>query len=79
MDEVNPTAYTTAGMGILDIDKIRTAREKLGLSQASAADEAGVTRQRWNDIEGGRKPNIQLETLEKVAKALKVKPKDLLK
>jgi transcriptional regulator with XRE-family HTH domain len=65
--------------GLLDTSKIAAAREKAGLSQAAAAEAAGITRQRWNDIEKGRKPNIELDTLQRVAEALGVKAKDLLK
>ena len=36
-------------------------------------------RQRWNAIESGRNTNIKLGTLGGIAKALGVKPGDLLK
>jgi transcriptional regulator with XRE-family HTH domain len=58
--------------------KIAKRREKLGLSQAEAAAKAGFTRQRWNDIESGRKLNLEMGTLERVAAALGCKAKDLL-
>jgi transcriptional regulator with XRE-family HTH domain len=64
----------------LDTEKIRTLREKLGISQQDAADRAGLgTRQRWSNLEAGRFPNIELVTLERIAKALGVKARDLLK
>lgn len=65
--------------GLLDTSKIAKAREKAGITQSDAARAAGVSRQRWNDIEQGRKPNIELDTLERIAKAIGVKAKDLLK
>jgi DNA-binding Xre family transcriptional regulator len=34
---------------------------------------------RWNDIERGRRPNISLKTLARIARALDLNPKDLLK
>jgi DNA-binding Xre family transcriptional regulator len=64
---------------MLDIAKIKSRREKLGITQTDAAAKAGMSRQRWNDIESGRKTNIELETLDAIAKVLECKPKDLLK
>lgn len=66
-------------MGI-DIEKIKSLREKKGLTQQEAAEAAGLEiKQRWNQIETGRTNNVTVETLEAVAKALGVKAKDLLK
>ena len=63
----------------LDTEKIRKLRERAGLSQAEAAERAGfTTRQRWHQIESGAVPNIELDTLERVAKAVGVKARDLL-
>jgi transcriptional regulator with XRE-family HTH domain len=65
---------------MLDVQKIKQLREKLELTQEQAAMKAGLkTRQRWNAIESGREASINLVTLGKVAKALGVKAKDLLK
>jgi len=64
----------------LDIKKIKKLREDAALSQAEAADKAGLkTRQRWHQIESGIITNIELDTLERIARALGVKAKDLLK
>lgn len=64
----------------LDHAKIKALREQLGLSQEEAAQRAGLkTRQAWNNIESGSRPNLQLHTLERIAKALGVKARDLLK
>jgi len=64
----------------LDTDKIRAIRENLKLSQAEAARRAGMkNRQAWHLIESGLRTNIELDTLERLAKALQVKPADLLK
>lgn len=47
---------------------------------AAAAKLAGLPdASRWNKIEKGLVPNITLATLEAIAKALQVKPGDLLK
>jgi transcriptional regulator with XRE-family HTH domain len=65
---------------MLDTDKVRTLREKLGLTQEQAAKKAGFnSKQHWNKIEAGRAGAITLDTLDQVAKALGVKAKDLLK
>ena len=65
----------------LDRAKIKRLREQAALTHAAAAERAGLKgrRQAWYDIEAGRRANIKLETLERVAKALGVKAKDLLK
>ncbi|HEX8341273.1 MAG TPA: helix-turn-helix transcriptional regulator [Tepidisphaeraceae bacterium] len=64
----------------LDYEKIKLLRERLKLTQQEAADAAGLgTRQRWNEIEAGRRTNIELATLDRIAAALRVKAKDLLK
>lgn len=45
-----------------------------------AAQAAGLSnRQHWHQIENGSKPNLTVATLEKIAAALGVKAKDLLK
>lgn len=65
---------------MLDTEKIKALREKLGLTQEQAANKAGLeSRQAWNKIEAGRQPSITLTTLDKIAAALGVKAKDLLK
>ena len=64
----------------LDITKMRELREKRGLSLAQAAKAAGFAgRQQWHQIESGQRTNIELNTLEKIAEALGVKARDLLK
>ena len=66
-------------MGI-DAEKIERLREGRGLSQEEAARLAGLGgRQKWSDIVAGRRKNVTIETLEKIAKALGVKARDLLK
>ena len=65
---------------MVDFLKIKRLREAKELSQEAAAKLAGIpSRQRWNDIESGRKPNITIDTLDKIARALGVKAADLLK
>jgi transcriptional regulator with XRE-family HTH domain len=63
----------------LNLKKLKSRREELGLSQEDAAAEAEMKgRQAWYNIESGRQANVTVETLEKIAKALKVSPCDLL-
>jgi transcriptional regulator with XRE-family HTH domain len=65
---------------MLDLAKLKTLREKAGMSQAQAAGKAGIgTRQSWSAIESGRKANVTLELLDRLAKALGVKSRDLLR
>ncbi len=67
-------------MGLLDTEKMKALREKLGLSQDDAAKRAELgSRQAWYNIESGTQPNVTLATLEKIAAALKTTPKNLLK
>jgi transcriptional regulator with XRE-family HTH domain len=64
---------------MLNTAKIRALREKRGLTQAAAATAAGFKgRQAWWNIEAGRQGAITLATLQKVARVLGVRPKDLL-
>jgi transcriptional regulator with XRE-family HTH domain len=64
----------------LDYNKIRVIRVRLGKSQEECAKQAGLgTRQRWSNLETGKIQNIKLDTLERIAGALGVKSRDLLK
>ena len=61
-------------------DRRRVIGEKRGLSMDTAAQNAQLAnRQRWYIIESGRKTNITIDTLNRIAAALGVKAKDLLK
>ena len=65
---------------MLDLKKIKDLREKKGWTFGQASQEAGFSsRQQWQNIESGRSASLTLKTLEKIAKALGVKAKDLLK
>lgn len=65
---------------MLDCEKMKQLREALGLNQSEAARQAELAagRSQWNDIESGRRSNITLETLGKIAAALGVNPSELL-
>jgi transcriptional regulator with XRE-family HTH domain len=58
--------------------QIRTLRDQQGLTQAELAAAAGVSRATINRIETGRSRTVDLDMLEKVARALGVAPQLLL-
>lgn len=49
--------------------RIKTLRENLGLSQEAFAEKAGLGYKYYQHVEAGRKRDIRLSTLEKLAKA----------
>lgn len=58
-------------------DKVREERHKKGLSQEELASMAGVHRTYIGMIERAEK-NITLSNIEKIAKALGIKPSELI-
>ena len=60
-------------------NKIKQAREKLGLSQEKLARLADVSNNTIINIEAGKQTNPTIETLAKIAKALSVRVDELLK
>ncbi len=58
--------------------KIQELRQKRGLTQEELSEIAGIDYKYLQKIEGKSPPNIKLETLEKIAKALKITPAKLL-
>jgi len=64
----------------LDTEKLRRLREEKAWSLEEAADRAGLTSKgHWSDIENGRKSNVKLDTLDKIANALGVRAGELLR
>lgn len=57
--------------------KMRSLRKEKGLSQEALADIAGMHRTYIGAIERGEQ-NVSLDNINKIAKALKVKPSDLM-
>jgi transcriptional regulator with XRE-family HTH domain len=49
--------------------RIKTLRETLGLSQEAFAEKAGLGYKYYQHVEAGRKRDLRLSTLEKLAKA----------
>jgi transcriptional regulator with XRE-family HTH domain len=62
----------------LDVAKMRELRKALKLTQAEAAERAGMTQTRWNDVEAGGRSNVTIDTLGNIADALSCEPATLL-
>lgn len=58
--------------------RLRELRNKRKLTQDKLSELAGIDYKYLQKIEGKNPPNIKLETIEKLAKTLKVKPSELL-
>lgn len=64
----------------INLKRMKQLREALGLSMEQASAKAGLTgRQHWHQIESGRSDDIRISTLERIASALGVTAKELLK
>lgn len=71
---------TGLAMELLDYERIRPAREAMGLSIAEAARRAGMKhRQAWYEVEAGKQTNVTLERLAQVAAVIGLRPRDLVK
>jgi transcriptional regulator with XRE-family HTH domain len=58
--------------------RVKVLRETLGLSQEAFAERAGLTYKYYQHVEAGRKRDIRLSTLQKLAKACGLEPAELL-
>lgn len=58
--------------------KLRALRKKRTLTQEKLSEMAVIDYKYLQRLEGKNPPNIKLETIAKLAKALKVKPSELL-
>lgn len=66
---------------VFNAAEVRRRREAVGMTLQEAADRAGWPasgRQRWYDLESGRKADPQISTVVAVARALKCRIEDLL-
>lgn len=59
--------------------RIRELRKKCGLTQERLSAAAEIDYKYIQKIEGKNPPSLKIDTIEKLAKALKVKPAELLK
>ncbi len=60
-------------------NKIKEIRKKRGITQEKLAELIGTSYKYIQRIEGKNPPDIRLTTIERLAKALKIKPAELLK
>lgn len=58
--------------------RVKQLREALGLSQEAFAEKAGLKYKHYQAIEAGRKIDIRISTLDKLAKACGLEPAELL-
>lgn len=58
--------------------RLRYLRQERGLTQEQLAEKAGIDYKFYQAVEAGRRPNVGLFTLEKIAKAFRVEACDLL-
>lgn len=71
------------GLGMAKLSKVfskklKQVRKAKGLTQESFAELLNKSVRHIQDLEGGQKCNVSLDKLQKLAKALKVKPQDLI-
>ena len=59
--------------------KIKELRQKYNYTQEKLSEAANIDYKYIQRIEGKKPPAVRIDTIEKLAKALKVKPFDLLK
>ncbi len=64
---------------MLESNKVKKLREKLGLSQEKLARLADVSNNTIINIESGKQTNPTIETVKKIANALGVSIEDLVK
>lgn len=57
--------------------RVRAERKRLGLSQEALAEKTGLHRTYIGSVERGER-NVSIDNIERIAKALSVKPADLL-
>ena len=60
------------------LTRVKALREALGLSQEAFAERAGLTYKYYQHVEAGRKRDIRVSTLAKLAKACGLEPSELL-
>lgn len=58
--------------------RVRELREARGLSQEAFAEKAGLTYKYYQHVEAGRKRDLRISTVEKLAKACSMELYDLL-
>jgi transcriptional regulator with XRE-family HTH domain len=64
-----------AGQRLFEL--LRLLRAKRGLTQEQLAEKAGIKYKHYQSIESGRKPDVRLSTIVKLAKGLSLQPWEL--
>ena len=59
--------------------RIKELRKKRGITQAKLSEMAEIDYKYLQRLEGKNPPALKVDTIEKLAKALKVKPSELLR
>jgi transcriptional regulator with XRE-family HTH domain len=60
------------------LSRLRQLREKHGLTQEAFAELSGMSYKYYQAVEGGRKPDLRLSTLERLARAYGLEVHQLL-
>ncbi|MCX5712989.1 MAG: helix-turn-helix transcriptional regulator, partial [Candidatus Omnitrophica bacterium] len=60
-------------------DRIKALRKKRGMTQEKLSEAAVIDYKYLQRLEGKKPPALKVDTIEKLAKALKVKPDEMLK
>lgn len=60
------------------LERLRALREQHGLTQEDFAEIAGMSYKHYQAIEAGRKPDLRLSTLERLALAYRIDVAELL-
>jgi len=75
----NNITFNRKGEAMLDWQKIKRLRRKQGKTQDELSKLAEITINTISNIENGHRPRIAMNTLDNLAKALGVKPHQLMK
>ena len=68
----------TVGLRTKFAKNLKFFREKAELTQVELAKELGINPRYVQQLEGKNVPNVRLDTIDQIAKILKVKPQDLI-
>lgn len=60
------------------IERLRELRARAGITQEKLAEKAGLRYKHYQAVEAGRKPDIRLSTVERIAKAFGIEAWELL-
>lgn len=78
MRRAHPRDVQRKALPIL-LQRLRELRARHGLTQKSFAERAGMSYKHYQAIEAGRKPDLRLSTLERLAAAFNIELWELLR